>query len=493
MASTKERVLYSIRKTKRRLERGVDATVLGGAVYKLMDAVSRTMLAHQEGGSVADVKGEDGTPLWTVGQAELIEGGLQAMKGGADGSDVNPQADTTQVDTKEKYAPPLFDSSFDPSKFSLDDMYYNTKKYLAELDKKNKVWSMKGGPIAFIKKKEADYIVTIPTTVPIQVPVPPRLMLSAANTFLETLRILTTVGPLESGFLRTITSISTAMFEVFNGNWKNGALSLLGVISPMFVYVGTLGKSFRFIYGFINPTIQDDIEDSLFEGGKSMFIGAWLWLFSVIAPAPIRAEMEKLQNKLVEQMANFNEQIKAAEQKIQETLNPRGMTMNLQRLKPGMIPSFDDIQNIQSILMMKEIQCLDATQEILKSLMEEPVLRFIFELMGIKTSAEKRAEFCAGVPTTLVAAATQSLVGPATPIKDDTPGTSETSSNTTGTSETSSTAAVINATRSTAAVPTSKSANLPISPQLGQLKTGGRRTRRRRSRQHRKTKRKIFS
>ena len=477
MASTKERVLYSIRKTQRRLERGVDATVFGGAIYKVMDAVSRTILAHQEGGAVADVKGADGAPLWTVGQAELIEGGLQAMKGGAD------PTEKKEDPSGNKYAPSLFDSLYDPSKFSLDDMYYGTKKYLAELDKKNKAWSMEGGPIAFIKKKEDDYIVTIPTTVPIQVPVPPRLMLSAANTFLETLRILTTVGPLESGFLRTITSISTAMFEVFNGNWKNGALSLLGVISPMFVYVGTLGKSFRFIYGFINPTIQDDIEDSLFEGGKSMFIGAWFWLFSVIAPAPIRAEMEKLQNKLMEEMEKFNQQIKAAEKKIQETLKPRGLTMELRRLEPGMIPSFDDIQNIQSILMMKEIQCLDATQEILKSLMEEPVLRFIFELMGIKTSAEKKAKFCDGVPTTLVEAVTQGVVGSATPTEGST--TTETSTSPSTTTETS-------ATSSTANVPTSQGAKEPTPGP----RTGGRRTRRRSSRKHSRhsrTKRKTFS
>jgi hypothetical protein len=406
----KERVLYNIGKTQRRLSRGVDETVLGGAVYKFMDAVSRTLLAHKEGGSVVDVKGDDGAPLWSAGQAELIEGGLNAMKGGAG------EGETT-ISGETKFASSLFDSSYDPSKFSLDDIYYNTKKHLADLDEKNKQWASKFGPLALIKDKKEDYIVTIPTTVPIQIPVSPRLILPAANTFLETLRILTTVGPLESGFLRTITSISTAMFEVFSGNWKNGALSLLGVISPLFVYVGTLGKSFRFVYGFINPTVQDNIEDSLFEGGKSLFVGVWLWLFSVTAPEVIRAKMVELQNKLETELPKFNEMIAKAEAATQATLAPRGLTVHFKRLEAGMIPSFDDIQNIQRVLSMKEIQCLDATQSMIEPLLKEPALRLIFELVGVKTSEEKRAEFCAGVPGDFVSAAKEGLVGPVEPLK----------------------------------------------------------------------------
>jgi hypothetical protein len=478
----KERVLYNIGKTQRRLSRGVDDAVLGGAVYKLMDAVSRTILAHKEGGSVADVKGGDGLPLWSAGQAELIEGGLTVMKGGAGEGETTISGESV----KSKYGPSLFDSSYDPSKFSLDDIYYNTKKHLADLDEKNKQWASKFGPLAFIKDKKEDYKVPIPTPsgIPIEIPVSPRLILPAANTFLETLRILTTVGPLESGFLRTITSISTAMFEVFSGNWKNGALSLLGVISPLFVYVGTLGKSFRFVYGFINPTIQDQIEDSLFEGGKSMFIGAWLWLFSVVAPSPIREKMEELQNTLVKEMEKFNDQIDAAEKKIQETLAPRGLTMQLRRLEPGMIPSFDDIQNIQSILMMKEIQCLDVTNQTLKPLMEQPVLRLVFEMMGIKTSSEKRAEFCASVPTTLVEAATEGLVGNVT--------SSQTETTKGSTTETTTETSVNPETVSVSQKSTDRGSSSTRRPWRGGCRT----TRRRGSRKNRRarqTKRKTFS
>jgi hypothetical protein len=207
------------------------------------------------------------------------------------------------------------------------------------------------------------------------------------------------------------------MFEVFSGNWKNGALSLLGVISPLFVYVGTLGKSFRFVYGFINPTVQDNIEDSLFEGGKSLFVGVWLWLFSVTAPEVIRAKMVELQNKLETELPKFNEMIAKAEAATQATLAPRGLTVHFKRLEAGMIPSFDDIQNIQRVLSMKEIQCLDATQSMIEPLLKEPALRLIFELVGVKTSEEKRAEFCAGVPGDFVSAAKEGLVGPVEPLK----------------------------------------------------------------------------
>jgi hypothetical protein len=53
----------------------------------------------------------------------------------------------------------------------------------------------------------------------------------------------------------------------------------------------------------------------------------------------------------------------------------------------------------------------------IEPLLKEPALRLIFELVGVKTSEEKRAEFCAGVPGDFVSAAKEGLVGPVEPLK----------------------------------------------------------------------------
>lgn len=412
----KEDVLKKIKNTKDRIARIDDMEKFGGAVYSFMDAVSRTLLSHQggsgpgpksESGWAAQITDKKGRPLWTADQSALIEKGFATVGG--------------QVYTQNKYeTTPIVQPAtpYDPMSFSVDDIYYNTKKYLDELDEKNKQWASTFGPIAMIKDKKDDYMFgPFPPYMPIAIPVSPRLILPAINTFLETLRVMVTFGPLESGFLRTILSVVTGIFEVFRGEWRNGALSFLGVFNSAFVYIGSIGKIFRLVYGFISPDIQDNLEDNIFEGGKSLFIGVWLWLFSMTAPASIRAKMMEIYNDLAAKIPEFNKKIGEIEAATRASLAPSGMTATFKRLDPGLIPSFDDIQAIQSVLRMPEIQCLDSTREMIAPLLEEPILRLILEFVGFKTSPAEIAKKCTGIPTDFSSAVQEGLVESVGPVK----------------------------------------------------------------------------
>jgi hypothetical protein len=409
---------------------------LKGGVYKFMDTASRTYLAAQKGGAeaIASLKDTKGNPLWSVDEVAEIAGTFLQL-GGAEPAGAADKGITTAVDkgittavdkgittavdkgtttavdkgtttaAKPKYqttptvqpAQPL-----DPQSVSLDRAYHSIQDYLKQLDERNRALSQELGPIALIKDRTTDYMIgPFPPYMPVALPVSPRLVLPIINTFLETLRLLATFGPLESDFLRMLFSAATAVLEVARGEWRNGVLSALGVFGPWYVYAGTIGKVFRLVYGFVAPDIQDALEENMFMAAKSLLVGPWLWLFSLTAPAFIRDQMTKLTDTLKKQVDNFNGIVTDLESAAQAKAAPLGLRLDFNRLDPALVPSFDDIQQIQRLLRAPEVQCLDATQAALAPLAKQAAFRVILELLGIVVDPALLEKKCRGQPRTL--------------------------------------------------------------------------------------------
>jgi hypothetical protein len=367
---------------------------LRGGVYQFMDTASRTYLASKRGGAaaVARLKGGDGKKLWTSDQAAQIAAAF-SQGGGA-----------TEAAEQKYQTTPIVESAepLDPQSVSLDRAYESAKEWLKTIDERNRALSQELGPIAFIKDKKNDYMIgPVPPYLPIGIAVSPRLVLPILNTFLESLRLMATFGPLESDFLRMLFSVATAILEVARGEWRNGVLSALGVLGPTMVYAGTIGKIFRLVYGFVAPDLQDVLEDNFFQAGKSLLVGPWLWLFSLTAPAFIREQMGALTETLRTQVENFNGVMGELEAAAQAQAAPLGLRVDFKRFDPALVPSFDDIQQVQRLLRAPEIQCLDATQTALAPLAQQPAFRVILELLGVTVDAALLEEKCKGRPRTL--------------------------------------------------------------------------------------------
>jgi ABC-type amino acid transport system permease subunit len=111
---------------------------------------------------------------------------------------------------------------------------------------------------------------------------------------LESCRLLVITNKYDNPTLRKILSVVLAILDVSRGEWRNGILSLLGVFSRETLLTGVVLKTARFIYSWISPDIQQSIETGLYSASKSMFIGGWLWLLSVVAPDYLRVTLNKL-------------------------------------------------------------------------------------------------------------------------------------------------------------------------------------------------------
>jgi hypothetical protein len=405
---TQKEVLDQIEKTKNYVKEHKDE--LPNFLYSAMNTFSTTLLAYK------DAKGEKGWTKdldWTEGQKQVLEECLPRFfevseKKGQDGG-AYPQLSLkpTTDDSLVQMAPAI-----DPTKISLDSAFYGIRNMLASLDAKNKQLAKILGPTAIINSmKEDPHVGPRPPYLPIRLQFPARAILPMINAILESIRLFVSVSLTNSDYdnktLRQVLSIVLGIFDISRGEWKDGILSFLGAYSRNMLLMGFLGKTSRWVYNFISPDIQNRIEEDLYAGGKSMFVGFWLWALTVVSPDFVRIRIQELMDKAKENIENFNKKIDDIESKAQQEAATKGATVKFPRVPMDRFPSFDDIQNLQSILHQPAVFCNPSFQSILKPALKIPPLRIALELMNIPTLDEKIAEYCKNVPTDIVEAATQ--------------------------------------------------------------------------------------
>jgi hypothetical protein len=401
---SQDQVLEEINKAKQFLDANKD--VLGERVYDAMDGFSRTALqflnAKGAQGWAAATKDATGNALWAGTEAEAVEAALPAAIVQAGGG---PQIPGIRLgEGSSLITKPL------PTDISLDQAYYAARDYLAAIDEKNREIAATIGPVAFINGMEQDpRLGPFPPYLPVPLIFPSRLILPMLNTILETCRILVSVFPFRSDLLRQIMSIVLAILDVSRGQWRDGVLSLFGLFSTNMMLVGMVGKTARWVYNFISPDLQDQLEDDLYKSTKSMFVGFWLWLLSVAAPDFVRNQINAL-------MLTANQAIQAAQDKIvpiQQKAIASGQQMGLKVSFPKFplekLPSLDDIQNFQSLLHRPEILCSAEFQAVLQPALAIPPVRLFLELLNFPTQEQDKAKLCAGRPASVGEALVQSL------------------------------------------------------------------------------------
>ena len=405
-------VLRQIEQAKQYLSANKD--VIAERVYDAMDGFSRSVLGLQ-GTGAGWTKGATtsaGEALWPEASAAVVEealpialqaGGAFSVKG------ITLKADSQLIQPLE--VPTI----------SLDEIFKQVKDYLASIDEKNRELAAAIGPVAFINKMERDPgFGPVPPYMPFRVQFPARAILPMLNGVLESIRLMVTVGRFQNDTLRRLLSIVLAILDVSRGEWRDGVMSLLGVFSSQGSLMGLVGKTFRWVYNFISPDIQERIEDDLYAGGKSMFVGFWLWLLSVAAPDFVRATMNNLVETANQQISKMEENISEIQQKAIASGEAQGLQVTFPEFPLKRLPSFDDIQNFQSILHRPEVQCSTEFQAVLQPALAIPPIRILLELLNFPTLPEDLQKVCAGRPSTVAESLAESMtpmVVPKAPVE----------------------------------------------------------------------------
>ena len=378
-------------------------------IYNAMDGLSRTLLSYFHAMKTGHTKGwateilnAAGESIWTPEQAAILEEAapvaLSAQAGGA----LNP----LKFGAESQLVVPL--GEIPP--ISIDAMYEDVKQKLATLDEKNREIASIIGPVAIINDMKEDIKVgPFPPYLPIPLQVSPRVILPLLNAFLETCRLLVSNPYIDIKFLRSLYSLILGTFDILRGNWRDGVLSFLGLLGQYPMMIGIVLKSMRWVYAFISPDIQARLEDDMFAASKSMLVGGWLWLFSVVAPDFVRTSFNELIETAKMPLEELNKKIEAIEEKTQEVASQAGVQVLFPKLPVDKIPSFDDIQNLQSLLSNPEIYCSVQFQSVLASVLTIPPLRLALELLNVPTLPDKIKERCKDMPSDIGDAIVESM------------------------------------------------------------------------------------
>lgn len=409
---SQDQVLEEINKAKQFLNANKD--VIGERVYNAMDGFSRTALQFMNTkgaqGWAAATKDATGNSLWAGAEAEAVEAALPAAIIQAGGG---PQIPGIRLGEGSSFItkPPSVD-------ISLDQAYYAARDYLAAIDEKNREIAATIGPVAFINGIEQDArIGPFLPYLPVPLIFPSRLILPMLNTILETCRILVSVFPFRSDILRQIMSIVIAIFDVSRGQWRDGVLSLFGLFSTNMMVIGMVGKTARWVYNFISPDLQNQLEDDIYKSGKSMFVGFWLWLLSVSAPDFVRNQINDIMETANQAIQSAEDKIAPIQQKAITAGQQMGLKVSFPKFPLEKLPSLDDIQNFQSLLHRPEIICSAEFQAVLQPALAIPPVRLLLELLNFPTQEQDKAKLCAGRPSSVGEALTQSLIPVVSPQK----------------------------------------------------------------------------
>jgi hypothetical protein len=369
---------------------------LPAALYDAMDGFSRTFLAqtHDQ---------DTGSSVWNEDQKTILKEALPLVKqtGGA------LEKGDLKFGPDSKYITPS-----GPIDFSLDQMAENVKQYLMAIDQKNRELASIIGPVAMIKQVYPTGDVSVGPFypyLPAPISIPANTILVIINAVLEACRLLVSNNLVNVPILRQILSFVLAMYDILRGQWRDGILSFMGFFSQSWMIYGMIGKTARWVYAFIAPDIQQRIESDVYAGFKSMMLGYWLWVASIVSPSYVRLAIQNLINAAKQPLEQINETLATMESQAQASASAIGATVTFPRLPLEKLPSFDDIQNFQTLLHQPELYCSPAFQSALAPAMTIPVLRFVFELMNIPTTPDALTKACEGQPATIAEAITEKL------------------------------------------------------------------------------------
>jgi hypothetical protein len=396
-----------------------DDTKLKESVYNSFSAISYLLIeakkANFQPGWALKVKGPNGLTLFTPEEAGTIEGlakhaealfqdnASQSAKehaaAQAEAQSAKEESPKEQTGGKLSLTPitskaGIFQKiqqklptgiSFDTSLISIDGTYWKIRNFLKGLDQQTHDLSRAIGPFKFFYDSPVDIPVPVPIPFPLVSPpfitivtvkIPPRVIPFLIENLVETIRLIFSVGPLSNEVARKVLSIVLAIIDLIKGEWKHGILSFAGYYGQYPLIAGLIGKVFLNVISLIAPDIQEALYFDIYRSGKSIFIGFYLWVFSVFAPDFIRGRVKS---------AFENPKYLDIVTKIKESADSKGYVINP---VDTFIISFDDIQNLQSIARQPSVMCSAEFHKAIEALVEIIPVRLFLEMINIPCDPE---------------------------------------------------------------------------------------------------------
>lgn len=399
-------------------------------MYRALEGISSVFCAWRKAdgkkGWSLSLVDENGKKLFTKQQRILLEDAFdvygpmfeevfedQGMIGGGATMGNVSQGPTSQLVTTMP--------AIKPEDVSVDKLYHYITTTMDQYDTQWRSISDQLGVVRAVESQDYKGTVIIPMVPPIPVPyyILGKTIFPFLVTILDMIRLALGNPLLDYPMIRITLSIVLTFIDLIRGDWQTALLSSLGILGTGGVVFGILGKLVRNAWLFISPDLQRQLRDDVYKSSKSMVVGFLLWSFSTFSPDVIRITVQKSFDKLKEIVEKFNEKSSEAEAKVSQVAAQAGVKVSFPKIPLTMVPSMDDIQNLQIIARVPEVYCAPEIQQILQPILLVPPLRLIVELLNIPTVPEMVEKECKGIDTSSLSKA---IVDKATPQVSILPG-----------------------------------------------------------------------
>jgi hypothetical protein len=198
--------------------------------------------------------------------------------------------------------------------------------------------------------------------------VPFRLIVSLIYMFLDVARIVVSING--SNFGRKILSIALSLLEFLRGDWKKAILSFVGYYGMTPLLIGQVLKAVLTLFNMISPELQETMIYGAYDSTKSLLVGILLTIFKITAPEDIRLPLIGVLEAIAKKKEELDGSLESA---------------GLQARPNYLVPSFQDLNNIQAVITDKAFICSKEFDTLFSTVQKSALLTIILQLVGIPT------------------------------------------------------------------------------------------------------------
>ena len=295
----------------------------------------------------------------------------------------NNTAQNTVAPSNQKKNAALQSNEKQNTKYGVDNLYGSFFNKINAINSTVNGYASQYGILKYEKEADHKYNLKAPAALRIEYPfleplyIPLRTLVYLIQLLIDVLRV--SAGMSGKDQSRKILSIAASILDLLRGDWKKAILSLIGYYGTTPMLVGEIGKIYLTVFRTFSPTLQRRFTYGTLDATKSLIVGFLLSIFQFTAPLARRKELIPIFQKIALKKKEMDGML------TDQDLLPR---------PDYMIPSFDDLNNLQFLLDDPVFICSTEAKKLVEEINQSSIINMVLQLLRIPVTEKMQKYTC---------------------------------------------------------------------------------------------------
>uniref|UniRef100_A0A6C0KR06 Uncharacterized protein n=1 Tax=viral metagenome TaxID=1070528 RepID=A0A6C0KR06_9ZZZZ len=265
----------------------------------------------------------------------------------------------------------------------VDNLYEAFFNKIAAINSKVNGYASQYGILKYEKEGDHQYNLKAPAALRVEYPfleplyIPVRTLVFLIQLLIDVLRYSAAMSGRDQS--RKILSIAASILDLLRGDWKKAILSLIGYYGTTPLLVGEIGKIYLSVFRTFSPTLQRRFTYGALDATKSLIVGFLLSIFQFTAPLARRKELIPIFQKIALKKKEMDGML------TDQDLLPR---------PDYMIPSFEDLNNLQVLLDDPVFICSIEAKNLVEEINQSSIINMVLQLLRIPVTEKMQKYTC---------------------------------------------------------------------------------------------------